>query len=101
MYEIPDTLNMRFWFYVSVMPVVQDAMIYLFFLSGVVLLVWSIVKILVYQGKTSSMNWLEKEMLRRRQRAQEDKQTDQISREIDTYSSLLIPDNTNPTPIMV
>ncbi|XP_032672792.1 scavenger receptor class B member 1-like isoform X2 [Odontomachus brunneus] len=97
MYEIPDALNIRFLFYLVICPIMQDVIIYLFFLSGMVLLVWSIVKILTYQKKRSSVNWMEKEMSRRRQRAQNDKQTDQISREIDTYSSLLISDDINLT----
>ncbi|XP_014479670.1 PREDICTED: scavenger receptor class B member 1-like isoform X2 [Dinoponera quadriceps] len=94
MNELPEALNTRFWFYLSVAPAMQEVLMYLSFFSGAVLLVWSIVKILSYQQKESSMTWQEEEMSRRRQRAHCDKENDRKAREMDSYSSLLVSGDT-------
>lgn len=98
MYELPSAMNTRFWLYLNVLPVVQEVLTYLFFLAGAVLLVWSVVKILFYQTKGSSGIWLETEVERRMQRAQHDRHADDWrTKEMDTYSSLLIPEDTSLT----
>jgi len=74
-------------------------MIYLLFLSGAVLLVWSVARILSYPAKESLTEWLETEMKRRRKRVQNDKQNLE-AKEMDTYSSLLTPDNSNLTHVI-
>jgi len=71
----------------------EKVLIYLLFLSGAILLVWSVVKILSYQAKESPTDWLETEMERRRQRAKNDKLTDWKEKEADAYNSFLMPDD--------
>ncbi|XP_011348650.1 scavenger receptor class B member 1 isoform X2 [Ooceraea biroi] len=97
MYELPYSLNMRFWFYLSVLPVAEEVTTYLLFLFGAVLLIWSVVKILSYQVKESPTDWLETEMERRRHRAKNDKLTGWKEKEMDTYNSFLTPDDANLT----
>lgn len=66
---------------------------YLLFLSGAMLLVWSVVKILSQQTKKSSSEWLEME--RKRRKAQNDKQIDPKAKDMDVYSSFLTSNNSN------
>lgn len=68
-------------------------MMYLLFLSGAMLLVWSVVKILSQQTKKSSSEWLEME--RKRRKAQNDKQIDPKAKDMDVYSSFLTSNNSN------
>ncbi|XP_012221741.2 scavenger receptor class B member 1 isoform X2 [Linepithema humile] len=90
MYELPTHMNMRFWLYIHFLPILEEIMIYLLFLLGAMLLVWSVVRILSYQAKESPTEWLETEIKRKRERVQNDKQNNLGAREMDTYSSLLI-----------
>ncbi|XP_018054991.1 PREDICTED: scavenger receptor class B member 1-like isoform X2 [Atta colombica] len=73
MYKLPLNLNLRFWFYLNFMPVLAEVSMYLLFLSGTVLLVWCIMRILFHQTKKSS-EWLE--MKRKQRKAHTDKQID-------------------------
>lgn len=93
MYQLPKSLSIRFWFYVTVLPIVEKIMMYLLFLSGAMLLVWSIVKILSQQTKKSSSEWLEME--RKRRKSQNDKQIDPKAKDMDVYSSFLTSNNPN------
>lgn len=95
MHELPPAMNMRFWFYIHFLSVLEETMTYLLFLSGTVLLVWSVVRILSYQAKESPTEWLETEMKRRRQRVHRDKQNNPGMREMDTYNSLLVSGDSN------
>lgn len=92
--ELPDAINTRFLLYLNVLPVMQEVLMYLFLAGGAALLVWSVVKVLSYQAKGSSAIWLETETEKRMQRAQQDRQADWRTKEMDTYNSLLIPDDT-------
>ncbi|XP_012056944.1 PREDICTED: scavenger receptor class B member 1-like [Atta cephalotes] len=86
MYKLPLNLNLRFWFYLNFMPVLAEVSMYLLFLSGTVLLVWCIMRILFHQTKKSS-EWLE--MKRKQRKAHTDKQIDPKVKDIDVYSTLL------------
>ncbi|EFN87706.1 Scavenger receptor class B member 1 [Harpegnathos saltator] len=100
MYGLPDSLNTRFLLYLNVLPTMEIVMMYLLFFSGVMFLIWSIVKILSHQEKRSSIYWLEKKMAIRA-RTQNDRQADLKSREMDTCSSPLVSNDSNPMPIIV
>lgn len=95
MYELPKNMHIRFWFYLNFLPVAEKVMMYLLLLSGVVLLVWSIVRILSHQTKKSSSEWLEME--KKRRKAQTDKQIESKAKEMDVYSTLLTSDDPNLT----
>ncbi|XP_018054990.1 PREDICTED: scavenger receptor class B member 1-like isoform X1 [Atta colombica] len=86
MYKLPLNLNLRFWFYLNFMPVLAEVSMYLLFLSGTVLLVWCIMRILFHQTKKSS-EWLE--MKRKQRKAHTDKQIDPKVKDIDVFSTLL------------
>ncbi|XP_020280180.1 scavenger receptor class B member 1-like isoform X2 [Pseudomyrmex gracilis] len=90
MYELPASMNLRFWFYLNFLPIAEEVSTYLLFLSGVILLVWSVVKLLSSHVKGSQMEWKETEMKRKQQRAQQDKSADRKAKEADAYSSLLV-----------
>ncbi|XP_071565626.1 scavenger receptor class B member 1 isoform X1 [Temnothorax nylanderi] len=99
MYKLPKSMNIRFWFYLNVMPVMEEIIMYVLFLSGSMLLVWSVMRILFYQTKKSSSEWLEME--RQRRKAQTNKQTDhQKAKDMEVYSSLLTSADPNLTLIM-
>ncbi|KAL6257532.1 hypothetical protein P5V15_011106 [Pogonomyrmex californicus] len=87
MYELPKFMNLRFWLYLNILPVMEEVMTYVLFLSGAMLLIWSIMKILSYQAKGSSSEWLEMEKDRRK--TQNEKQVELKDKEIDAYNSLL------------
>jgi len=65
MYKLPKNMSIRFWLYLNFLPNMVKVMMYLLFLSGAVLLVWSILRILFYQTKKSSQ-WLEMERKRQK-----------------------------------
>ncbi|XP_076389176.1 scavenger receptor class B member 1 isoform X2 [Megachile rotundata] len=60
MYELPQSMNNRFWMYLNLLPVLQYVAIYSLFIVGSILIVISIHKILVFQMKGSStpQQWL-------------------------------------------
>lgn len=100
-HELPYYLNIRFWFYLTIFPVFEEVITYLLFLSGAILLVWSVMKILSYQAKESPTNWVETEMERRQKRARNDKMaSDWKEKEMDTYNSFLTPDDISPTTMI-
>lgn len=49
MYELPDALNNKFFFYLNILPIVQDFATYCLFVTGAMCLVWSVIKILTFQ----------------------------------------------------
>ncbi|KAG5320971.1 SCRB1 protein, partial [Pseudoatta argentina] len=87
MYKLPLNLNLRFWFYLNFMPILTEVSMYLLFLSGAVLLVWCIMRILFHQRKKSSSEWLE--MKKKQRKVQTDKQSDPKEKDRDVYSTLL------------
>lgn len=93
MYELPKYINIRFWFYLVVIPIAEKVLIYLLFLSGMLLLVWNIVRILSHQTKKSS--WVEME--RKRRKTDTDKQIDPKAKDMEVYSTLLTSDEPNLT----
>ncbi|XP_011063959.1 PREDICTED: scavenger receptor class B member 1 isoform X2 [Acromyrmex echinatior] len=97
MYKLPLSLNLRFWFYLKFMPILTEVSMYLLFLSGAVLLVWCIMRILFHQTKKSSPEWLE--MKRKQRKVQTDKQSDPKEKDRDVYSTLL--SSGDPDLIMV
>ncbi|XP_034182926.1 scavenger receptor class B member 1 isoform X1 [Osmia lignaria lignaria] len=64
MYELPTSMNIRFWLYLNFLPVLQCIVIYSLFIIGSILIVLSIHKILMYQlnGSTVSRQWLDPEI---------------------------------------
>ncbi|XP_018358894.1 PREDICTED: scavenger receptor class B member 1-like isoform X3 [Trachymyrmex cornetzi] len=97
MYGLPLNMSLRFWFYLNFMPILTEVSMYLLFLSGAVLLVWCIMRILFHQTKKSSSEWLEME--RKRRKAQTDKQIDPKVKDIDVYSTLLTSGDPNLTMV--
>lgn len=96
MYELPDDMNNRFIFYLNVLPIVQEAGIYLAFFTGAICLIWSVVMILLYQPKGSQQQgqWFENEMQRKRLNFLNERQASfNKNKEMDTYyNSLLSPE---------
>lgn len=100
MYELPEPMNDRFLLYLNVLPVVQEAAIYLLFLIGVLFLIWSVVKILFHQpkGHGSPGQWLDTEMQRKRLSFLSDRRASVKTKELETYySSLLNPEENAAT----
>ncbi|KYN07821.1 PREDICTED: scavenger receptor class B member 1-like [Cyphomyrmex costatus] len=97
MYKLPLDMNIRFWFYLNFLPIMTEVSMYLLFLSGAVLLVWCIMRILSHHTKKSSSEWLELE--RKRRKVQTDKQIDPKVKDIDVYSTLLTPGDPNLTMV--
>lgn len=95
MSELPESMNNRFFLYLSVLPVVQHVAIYLFFASGAVFLIWSVVKILLYKPRKfdSGGQWLEQEMNKKRLSFLNERRNSLRTKEMDVYfNSLLNPD---------
>lgn len=99
MYELPTAMHMRFWFYLNFLPILEEMVLYLAFLSGVMLLVWCVIRILSYQTNESPEEGLEREIKIRRKRAQKDECINQKGKETDAYSSLLILGDANLTTV--
>ncbi|KAL6433299.1 hypothetical protein ACFW04_006469 [Cataglyphis niger] len=97
MYELPTAMHIRFWFYINFLPILEEMVLYLAFLSSVILLVWCVVRILSYQTNESPEKGLEREINMRRKRAQKDECINQKGKEMDAYSSLLISGDANLT----
>lgn len=92
MYELPDSLNNRIILYLNVLPVVQDVATYALFFGGAIFLVWSVVKILLYnpEGSNSSAQWFETEMQRKRLSFLNERRASMKSKMMDTFYSSLI-----------
>lgn len=60
MYELPESMNNRFWMYLNFLPVLQYVAIYSLFIVGSIFIVLTIHKILVFQmkGSTTPQQWL-------------------------------------------
>lgn len=97
MYELPIHLNIRFWLYLNFVPIAEKVIMYLLFLSGILLLVWSIMRLLSHQMKKSSSEWLEME--RKRRKIETDNQIDPKAKDIDVYSTLLTSGDANLTVV--
>ncbi|CAB0031494.1 unnamed protein product [Trichogramma brassicae] len=94
MHELPDSLNNRFYLYLTALPVMQDVAIYCLFLGGAICLIWSVLKILLYKPKADTemtSQWLESELQRKRLSFLHERRTSvKISKEADCfYNSLL------------
>ncbi|GAB1862091.1 Scavenger receptor class B member 1-like isoform X2 [Camponotus japonicus] len=99
MHELPTEMRLRFWFYLNALPIMEEVALYLMFLSGVILLIWCVIRIVSYQANRSPEEGLEIETKMRRKRAEKDKGVDQKTREADAYSSLLILGDANLTSV--
>lgn len=97
MYELPTAMQLRFWFYINFMPILEEMVLYLAFLFGMILLVWCIIRILSYQANESPEEGLEMEKEMRRKRAQKDECINEKAKEMDVYSSLLMLGDANLT----
>lgn len=100
MYELPESMNNRFWLYLNVLPVVQNVACGALFLGGAIFLVWSVVKILLYNPKgkpRSSGKWFDAESQKKRLSFLNEKRGSVKSKMMDTYYSSLLDskDDTN------
>lgn len=77
----------------------EEVALYLMFLSGVMLFVWCVIRIVSYQANRLPEEGLERETKIRRKRVENDKGVDQKTREADAYSSLLILGDANLTSV--
>lgn len=89
MYELPDAVNNKFKLYLNYLPMVQDVGIYLSFIGGSIVLLWSIVKILLHQPKRG-MQWCETEMQKQRLHILSDKESGAKSKEMEVYYNSLL-----------
>lgn len=101
MYELPSWMLIRFWFYINIMITIEELVMYLLFSSGVMLLIWCVVRIISYQTNESPEEGIEKEIKIRQNRIEKDKCIGKKVREMDAYSSLLILGDANLTSITV
>ncbi|CAK9816237.1 Scavenger receptor class B member 1 [Anthophora quadrimaculata] len=64
MYELPMSLYARFWFYLNILPVLQDILIYFSLFVGAVLMVLAVHKIFLHQpdGSSSLRQWFDSEI---------------------------------------
>lgn len=91
MYELPDALNNKFFFYLNILPVAQDFFIYCLFLSGLMCLVWSIIKILTFKTKNhTTLNHLLQAEKSQRINYYNNKQSSMKTKEIDLYFNDLL-----------
>ncbi|XP_034935416.1 scavenger receptor class B member 1-like isoform X2 [Chelonus insularis] len=102
MYELPEALNNKFILYINVLPVVQEVAVYALFLGGIIFLTWSVVKILLYQPKTSSSRstqWFETELQKKRLNFFNDKRSSFRGKPMDTYYNSLLEPKEEMTPM--
>lgn len=95
MHGLPDSLNTRFFFYLNILPAVQDIAIYGSFLAGVLFLVWSVCKILTYRPKdiesaAATNQWLETEIQRKRMAYFNERRPSLKTKEMDVYFNALL-----------
>jgi hypothetical protein len=92
MYELPDYLNTKFFFYLNILPIVQEIAIYGLFLSGTICLIWGVMKILSYRPESVGVTspWLEAEMHRKRMQYLNDKTISKPNKEMDMYFNSLL-----------
>ncbi|XP_011877629.1 PREDICTED: scavenger receptor class B member 1 isoform X2 [Vollenhovia emeryi] len=98
MYKLPKSMHMRFLFYLNVMPIVEEVIMCLLFLSGAMLLVWSVMRILSHQTKKSPEEWLN--MRRKRRKSQIEKLNDSRFKEMDAQNTLLTSDDPSLTLVV-
>ncbi|XP_029158787.1 uncharacterized protein LOC114931043 [Nylanderia fulva] len=101
MYDLPNSMFIRFWIYLNVLVTMEKLAMYLLFSSGVMLLIWCVVRIISYQANGSPEEGVEKEIKMRQKRVEKDTCIDKKATEMDVYSSLLILDDVNLTSITV
>lgn len=102
MYELPESMNNRFILYLNVLPVVQDVATYALFLGGIIFLVWSIVKILLYRPKGPSgraVQWFESDLQRKRLNFFNEKRNSFRAKPMDTYYNSLLEPKEEMTPM--
>ncbi|KAI4492425.1 hypothetical protein M0804_002216 [Polistes exclamans] len=99
MYELPSNRNALFYIYLNVLPVLQEVVIYLLFIFGTIFLIWSVVKILLYRPKESTINgeWFEEEMQRKRLQFLNDRSSFTKSKEAESYYNTLLNNSENKT----
>lgn len=98
MHGLPSDLNTKFLFYLKILPVGQEVLIYCFFLAGATCLVWSVIKILTQKPKIVTQQWLEAEMQRKRlDYLNERRPSFKAAKEMDVYLSTLLPSKEGET----
>ncbi|XP_014600666.1 PREDICTED: scavenger receptor class B member 1-like isoform X1 [Polistes canadensis] len=99
MYELPSNRNALFYIYLNVLPVLQEVVIYLLFIFGTIFLIWSVVKILLYRPKESTINgeWFEEEMQRKRLQFLNDRSSFTKTKEAESYYNTLLNNSENKT----
>ncbi|XP_043260496.1 scavenger receptor class B member 1-like isoform X1 [Colletes gigas] len=100
MYELPTSMYYRFWFYLNVLPVMQDTLIYSLMIVGIGVIFIGIHKILLHQpkGSTSSQQWMESEMRNQKLQFLNNRRLSCKTNEMDTYYSSLL--NSNDSNVM-
>ncbi|KAI4486284.1 hypothetical protein M0802_012389 [Mischocyttarus mexicanus] len=93
MKELPSHRNMLFYIYLNVLPILQEVFIYLTFILGIVFLIWSVVKILLYRPKESSITgeWFEDEMEKKRLQFSNERKSSLVkTKEAESYYNTLL-----------
>ncbi|XP_043477908.1 scavenger receptor class B member 1-like isoform X1 [Leptopilina heterotoma] len=91
MYELPEAVNNKFKLYLNYLPFVQDIGVYLSFIGGSFVLIWSIVRILLHQPKRpTGMAWSETEMQKQRLHFPSEKDPSAKSKEMEVYYNSLL-----------
>ncbi|XP_076617964.1 scavenger receptor class B member 1 isoform X2 [Colletes latitarsis] len=92
MYELPTSMYYRFWFYLNVLPVMQDTLIYSLMIVGIGVIFICIHKILLHQpkGSTSSQQWMDSEMRNQKLQFLNNRRLSCKTNEMDTYYSSLL-----------
>lgn len=92
MYELPANRNSMFYLYLNILPVLQEIAIYVTFIVGSIFLIWSVVKILLYRPKESTIydEWFEDEMQKKRLQFFNDRRSSMRVKETESYYSTLL-----------
>ncbi|KOC60729.1 Scavenger receptor class B member 1 [Habropoda laboriosa] len=93
MYELPLSIYIRFWFYLNILPVLQDILTYSSLCASVILIALGIHKIFLYQpnGPTSLRQWLCSEIKNPKMQCLSNRRMSCKAKEMDTYYSTLLP----------
>lgn len=89
---LPTSMTMRFWFYLNVLPVVQDVSTYFLLFVSIILMIASIHKILLYQPKesTSTRQWLDSDVKSHTMQFINSRRPSYKNKEMDTYYNSLL-----------
>ena len=89
---LPSSMTMRFWFYLNVLPVVQDVSTYFLLFVSIILMIASVHKILLYQpkGSTSPRQWLDSDVKSHTMQFINSRRPSYKNKEMDTYYNSLL-----------